>query len=434
MLKKKRKKKKWKEAFDGYMNAVKLLLLILEKEVDEEKKQTIGQQASSVMDKAEKIKKQYLEPLSQNQASTITQKYTLHFRLEKVKAVKILSAQKNPELLIEDTLQLFSIENQYYINIGNNFAYELNQAIPCLAMSDGYYILPGTDNTFFGILFPENIPKIFCERWEQKISQLCILKVTQPSKIEDPDDNSQNLQITVQTQTIKIKEERVEKVVQMVDVGGHKVSQTILMGAEFISKKIESSAEKIKEVTEPSETPAQVPDSVKNTLRMAKLITPPIIELSGMLVKTVQKVAKGVGSLAADHINNKLSGKVDMEDPKITAAKNIGKAGVNAVVTIWNSLDEAGMILLSSTGKAVTNVVQHKYGNEAGKASQDGFVVVQDVAILNKNLRQLGLKGVVKGVAKETVKETLEIKPSENTVPQITDSKSSPQLLLPPSK
>jgi len=371
----------------------------------------------------------------------------LLFRIERVRCIKIQSQQISPEILVEDTLQLFLIDGIHYINIGNKFAYELNQTIPCLAMSSGYYILPGIDNTYFGIIFPETIPPIYCERFEEKISQICILKssVTKPSIIEDPDDELQDqlvvqptVTITKESQITIFTEDRIHSVAQTVNVSGQWVSHGILVGADFLSKRITSSAEKFKDLIEPSENPTQVPETIKNTLRIAKQITPHVVELSGMFVNTVHTVVKGVGYLAADQIKNKIQTKhnVDFNDPRIVAAKNLGKVSAHAIVSIWNSLEEAGMTLLNSTGKAVVNIVHHKYGEEAGKVTQDGFAVAQDVVKTTTTLKTMGVKGLVRIAAKESTKTLIGNDPTISSGPQITAELTEnefDELVLPPS-
>lgn len=427
----------WKEAFDAYMNSAQLLIMIVGKETDEEKKRKLGILASSAMDKAEAIKATYLsESLTQSQKGLImtqNESYTVHFRIEKVKCVSIISTHSQPQLLVEDTLQLLLIEEQYYINIGNKFAYGLNQNIPCLAMSSGYYILPGNENTFFGIIFPEGIPYIYCQRFEQKLTEICTFKssVTQPSKIEEPDDIPQN-QIVIHQEVEAaplplaiINQENINSITEKVEIGGQWVSHGILVGAEFISKKIESSVEKLKEVIVPVENPPEVPETIKNTISLAKQVTPHLAEFSGLLVSSVHSVVKGVGHLAAEQIKSRLSnsnGDNKEEDPRLTAAKNLGKTSAVALVSIWHSLDEAGMNIMNSTGKAVVNIVHHKYGEEIGKVTKDGISVAQDVVLTTNTLKSMGVKSLAKKAVKQSTKTFVGIgKSNKSSTLQITE-------------
>jgi len=245
--------------------------------------------------------------------------------------------------------------------------------------------------------------------------------------VEEPDDKSNTqliihlgavpatttivpLQPSSTTSLNPINHENMNSLSQTVGTGSQYLSQGILTGADLLSKKIESASEKIKGMIDPNETPVQVPANIKNTLYMAKKVTPLLVDLSGMLVKSVQTVVKGVGGFAADRIKTNLiasGNKIDTEDPTVLAAKNLGRNTAKAIITIWNSLEDAGMVLLASTGKATVNVVQHKFGEEVATVTADGFSVAKDVVESSNKLKGLGVKGIVKGVAKESARNVM---------------------------
>jgi len=261
---------------------------------------------------------------------------------------------------------------------------------------------------------------IYCQSFEKKLGQLCILKSSSGPTVEEPDDNRSQLVVhtkittsttitTTNNSLNPINQQNINSVSTTVSTGGQFISHGILVGADKLSKHIESGAEKLKGMIDPNDTPAQVPDNIKHTLSVAKRVTPLLVDISGMLVKSVHTVVKGVGNIAAEQIKAKIStnSQVDLDDPKVIAAKNLGRTTAHAIITIWNSLEDAGMILLSSTGKATVNVVDHKYGKEAAKVTADGFSVAQDVVQTGNTLKGLGVKGLVKGVAKETTKNLI---------------------------
>jgi len=415
--------KQWKEAFDTYMNAVKLLLLIIEKEPIEEKKEVLRTRTSTVMDKAESIKKQFLPEMEEKEiavtTSKITENYTVHFRIEKVRVVKLDSSVNTTDVLVEDTLQLLCIDGKYFINVGNVFAYELNETLPCLAMSPGYYILKGPDDYFFGIAFPDGIPEIYCQKFEEKLAQICIFKtsVTTPSSVEEPSEDT-NTQIVVasnstagvSTQVTVFHEQKINSLAKKVEIGGSMISYGISVGAGYISKGIETGAEKLKDYINPAEVAPEIPETIKTTLKVAKQVTPHIVTVTGVLASGIHAVARGVGNLAVGAVKEKVGynpNKVD--DPRVTAAKNLGKAGAVAFINIWNSLEDAGITLATSTGKAAVNVIHHKYGDEAGKVASDGLVVATDVMQTSKILNTIGVKGFAKGVVKHSTKTLMGI-------------------------
>jgi len=378
------------------------------------------------MDKAASIKKQFLPELQDKEKTTkIPENYTVHFRIEKVRVVKLDSSRNTTDTIVEDTLQLLCIDGKYFINVGNVFAYELNETIPCLAMEPGYYMLKGSDDYFFGIMFPDGIPEIYCQKFEAKLAQICTFKtsVITPSSIEEPYEDT-NTQIVVASnsnegnnQITVFQEQNINSLAKKVEIGGSMLSYGISVGAGYISKGIETGAEKLKDYINPAEVAPEIPETIKTTLKIAKQVTPHIVTVTGVLASGIHAVARGVGNLAVGAVKDKVGYNPNsVDDPRVTAAKNLGKAGAVAFINIWNSLEDAGMTLATTTGKAAVNVINHKYGDEAGKVASDGFLVATDVMQSSKILSSIGVKGFAKGVVKHSTKTLIGIEGPKVTV------------------
>eukprot|EP01123_Difflugia_compressa_P006483 TRINITY_DN18720_c0_g1_i1.p1 TRINITY_DN18720_c0_g1~~TRINITY_DN18720_c0_g1_i1.p1 ORF type:complete len:224 (+),score=57.31 TRINITY_DN18720_c0_g1_i1:2-673(+) len=165
--------------------------------------------------------------------------------------------------------------------------------------------------------------------------------------------------------------------------------------------------EKLIEHLEPSKEPLQIPESIKSTLEVAKTLTPHFVRLSETLVAGVSIVAKHLANSTSDMIMQKMnsSNPTVTKDPRFSAAAQLGKTTVVAVATVWNSLEDAGLAFLNSVGTAATDVINHKYGSEAGKVAKDGFTVAQDVVKTGTALNSIGAKAIAKKVAKESGKK-----------------------------
>ena len=57
--------------------------------------------------------------------------------------------------------------------------------------------------------------------------------------------------------------------------------------------------------------------------------------------------------------------------PAYHIAKDIGKAGLSAAVTVYDGLEEALTILGKSSAEATVDLIDHKYGSQAGNASEE---------------------------------------------------------------
>jgi len=73
---------------------------------------------------------------------------------------------------------------------------------------------------------------------------------------------------------------------------------------------------------------------------------------------------------------------------------------------------------MNSTGKAVVNIVHHKYGEEASKLTQDGIAVATDVVKTTNTIKSMGMKGLAKIAAKESTKTIIG---NRTSTPLITD-------------
>jgi len=206
--------------------------------------------------------------------------------------------------------------------------------------------------------------------------------------------------------TALLSEQNIKNMAQRVDLGGKVISHGILSGSEFLQKRIERGGKRLKENMQPSEKPLELPETILSTLEVAKTITPHFVRLSDTLVAGVSIVAKELAGTASDafmqKINEKYGKSSGEKDVRIEAAKELGKTTLVALANIWNSLEEAGMTLLESTGNVAVEVISHKYGSNAGQAARDGFGVAGDVIKTGQALKSLGAKSIAKSVAKES--------------------------------
>ena len=63
---------------------------------------------------------------------------------------------------------------------------------------------------------------------------------------------------------------------------------------------------------------------------------------------------------------------------------------------------QAGKILAVESATATVEVVEHRYGEEAGAATADGLRTVGNVAEVGLNAKKMGKKAILGAVVKET--------------------------------
>jgi len=88
-----------------------------------------------------------------------------------------------------------------------------------------------------------------------------------------------------------------------------------------------------------------------------------------------------------------------------SALLEVGGASVNAALSIWQELEEAGVSLLSKTGDTTTLLLEHKFGNQVGDLSRETFASGVNIFQTVRNVRRLTLPSVAKKFAQEAGKK-----------------------------
>lgn len=80
------------------------------------------------------------------------------------------------------------------------------------------------------------------------------------------------------------------------------------------------------------------------------------------------------------------------------------RGGLVAFGTVYAGLEESSKVLGGCVKDKSVDVVQHRYGQEAGKVYGDAVTAAGNAAVTYMNVSSLGFKGMVKRTAKDTAK------------------------------
>merc|ERR1711976_1020051 len=80
------------------------------------------------------------------------------------------------------------------------------------------------------------------------------------------------------------------------------------------------------------------------------------------------------------------------------------RGGLYAYATIHQGLESSAKVLGTSVKDNSVNVVQHRYGNEAGDVFEDSMTAAGNAAMTYMNIQSSGVKGILKKTGKETGK------------------------------
>ncbi|TFK06170.1 nuclear pore complex protein Nup50 [Platysternon megacephalum] len=250
------------------------------------------------------------------------------------------------------------------------------------------------------------------EHYEDMLKQMSDLRV-QP--LEASSDVI-NLAQTVRIQPEPEGEERErelpewsEKVAHGILSGASWLSWGLVKGAEYTGKAIHKGASKLREHIQPEEKPLEVNPTVAKGLHVAKQATGGAVKVSRFLVEGVCSIASSIGKELAPHVKKHGSKLVPEslkkdKDGKSTfdGAMVVAASGVQGFSTVWHGLESAAKCIATSVSTETVQTVQHKYGDDAGHATDNAMNSAINVGVTAFNIDNIGIKAIVKKTAKET--------------------------------
>ncbi|XP_058823856.1 protein spartin isoform X2 [Topomyia yanbarensis] len=203
------------------------------------------------------------------------------------------------------------------------------------------------------------------------------------------------------------------------------VSANIIKGAFYVSKGLVKGAEKTGEFISystpylmtkirktPDETATQVPGNVKTGIEIAKSVSGTAANVTSYVAGKVGSATMALGRFLAPHIqkhgSDLLSYSTGMtaEDAseKVHGALTICAGAVEGFGTVYAGLEKSASILGTSLSQSTVQIVQHKYGPEAGEVVGNSLDTVGNVINVTNNVNYFTPKGIAKRTAKNAGK------------------------------
>ncbi|CAK6968923.1 spartin b isoform X1 [Scomber scombrus] len=301
---------------------------------------------------------------------------------------------------------------------------------PVLLCNTGVFMFPDmmapTPGYYVGVVLSSELPAAERELFKDLLSQMTDLRVQVPDEAADNINLSQKVSIVPTEETVpaatqeeeeedKALPEWSEKVANGILTGATWLSWGLVKGAEFTGKAIHKGASKLREHITPEDKPTQVSPTVTKGLHVAKQATGGAVKVSQFLVDGVCTVAGCVGRELAPHVK-KHGGKLIPESMKkdkdgrsnIDGAMVVAASGVQGFATMWTGLEVAAKDITTSVASETVTTVKHKYGAEAGNATDHAVNSAINVGITAFNIDNLGIKAVAKRTGRHTAQAILE--------------------------
>uniref|UniRef100_A0A6I8N970 Spartin n=1 Tax=Ornithorhynchus anatinus TaxID=9258 RepID=A0A6I8N970_ORNAN len=284
----------------------------------------------------------------------------------------------------------------------------------------GVYMFPDTmsrvPGSYVGVVLSSELPTADRELFEDLLKQMSDLRI---QALEAPSDGI-NLSETVLYQPEHDEKrpelpEWSEKMAHGILSGASWVSWGLVKGAEYTGKAIQKGASKLREHIRPEEKPLEVSPAVSKGLHMAKQATGGAVKVSQFLVEGVCSIASCVGRELAPHVKKHGSKLVpeslkkdkDGKSP-LDGAMVVAASGVQGFSTVWQGLECAAKCIVKNVSEETVHTVKHKYGAEAGNATDNAMNSAINVGVTAFNIDNIGIKAMVKKTAKQTGHAILE--------------------------
>ncbi|XP_031471491.1 spartin isoform X2 [Phasianus colchicus] len=287
---------------------------------------------------------------------------------------------------------------------------------PVLCCNTGVYMFPDMmsqiPGSYVGVVLSSELPAADRELFEDLLKQMSDLRLQAPEASSDVINLPQTVHIQPhpeEGENQKELPEWSEKVARGILSGASWVSWGLVKGAEFTGKAIHKGASKLREHIQPEEKPLEVNPTVAKGLHVAKQATGGAVKVSQFLVEGVCSIASCVGKELAPHVK-KHGSKLVPESLKkdkdgksaLDGALVVAASGVQGFATVWQGLESAAKCIAKSVSTETVKTVKHKYGDDAGSATDNAMSSAINVGVTAFNIDHIGIKSIVKKTAKET--------------------------------
>jgi len=270
-------------------------------------------------------------------------------------------------------------------------------ASPVLEASNGAFMFPDvyaddTQGAAIGIVLADEVEQATRDQLRKLLDELTALK----SNPQEPD-------------------QRLGAVGTVLVKGAELVNKGLDFGAEKACNLIEYEGNRQKEkMGEAANQDTKVSSALKYSIKGVGYATYATVKVSGFVADRVGKLTKNTADYLAKKIEKPISGAVvgsgsgsDGGMTKSSSMRHIldaARGGLIAYGTVYAGLEENAKVLGKCLKEESVEVVQHKYGGEAGEVYGEAMTAAGNGAMTYLNVASLGVKGLVKKTAKQTAK------------------------------
>ncbi|XP_019857077.1 PREDICTED: spartin-like [Amphimedon queenslandica] len=236
---------------------------------------------------------------------------------------------------------------------------------PVLRSSQFAYVFPDIENNghTVGIVFSGGLTKNEIRELNQTLKVLSDFKVSESSGAAAGDSKPELEDTPTWGGSISEK----------IESGVSWVSGVISTGTNKAGELLNKGGDKLRDNIEPREQPVEIPQSVEKGAYYARRATGAVVGVSDFLMVTLAKgtvaVGKKIGSAVAD--SDMVKGREI--NPHAKEAWKVTKSTAKGAGKVFTDLEQGAKAIIKGAGTETSKTVGHKYGDQAGRVSDDGL-------------------------------------------------------------
>ncbi|CAJ2513736.1 Uu.00g018550.m01.CDS01 [Anthostomella pinea] len=183
-------------------------------------------------------------------------------------------------------------------------------------------------------------------------------------------------------------------------------SRLIITTSDFVSNAMQTGTDTFAKKTKPASKPVTFTPATHDRVRRIGKLSTGVADLSSKTVGQVTKVAQNLGATIAGRGQKKQAGKKGYGpdgQPLEGYKPGLLNKSMMAFSTIADGIDQASRSLLTSASTSTTNMVTHKWGDEAGELSKHLGGSVKNVGLVYIDVTGVSRRAVIKAVGKGMV-------------------------------
>jgi len=268
------------------------------------------------------------------------------------------------------------------LNVGSSWVHEhskryaLTKNLPSMKAGQKQFLFPG-ESGYLGLTFGKTVADSKIKAFENLLQNF--------SAYSEAQDVLSQQDIAKDTNT-KVAES-ADTGLAYVQKGTNVVTESIDTVSKATSKGIKWATKMIKKRIKPNEKPLEVSDNVKWQSEKLRQMGGVAVTFSKSMVTGAVATASQLSNAVYENAHGTSQGaKLEkaMEDPKAQAAAKVAIVSAGAAWEIYLAMAQAGVQFVQDIADASADVVEHKYGEDAGLAARNAMsAATQGVQALN---------------------------------------------------